>query len=364
MPHDVFISYSSADKPVADALCAGLEARGLRCWIAPRDITPGVDWGAAIIDAITEARVMVLVFSSSANQSKQIKREVERAVAKGVSLIPLRIEDVPLGKTLEYFISSEHWMDALSRPLEPHVERLAAAIRALLARPSRAGDGITPRTETREESTRPPEPLPISPPALIPAPPPPPPPSSDRFAPPPFPAPGPASPYSSSGPAPPAAARQRVPLSVIAGGVVLVVALYFLYAKVLSSPPPQILSVQFPQQIGTTGRAYGTVFFRAPKADLATARFNVLSAVNFPGFSFPIQGVAGKREGAVSFYIQSPIPQHITLKAVLIDRRGHESNPVPFGFDVQAFAAAPPSNAAPNNRRKAPNGFRFNVPVR
>jgi TIR domain len=35
MAHDVFISHSHADKPAADAACAALEARGIRCWIAP-----------------------------------------------------------------------------------------------------------------------------------------------------------------------------------------------------------------------------------------------------------------------------------------------------------------------------------------
>lgn len=51
-----------------------LESRGIRCWIAPRDIIPGEDWGAAIIDAIKDARAMVLVFSSHSNESDQIKR--------------------------------------------------------------------------------------------------------------------------------------------------------------------------------------------------------------------------------------------------------------------------------------------------
>ena len=47
MKADVFISHSSKDKHVADAICAVLERRGLRCWIAPRDVTPGASWGAA-----------------------------------------------------------------------------------------------------------------------------------------------------------------------------------------------------------------------------------------------------------------------------------------------------------------------------
>src|SRR5271163_455626 len=78
--HDVFVSYSHHDKPQADAVCATLEAKGIRCWIAPRDVIPGQEWGAAIVDAIQSSRVMVLVFSSHANASPQIRREVQLAV--------------------------------------------------------------------------------------------------------------------------------------------------------------------------------------------------------------------------------------------------------------------------------------------
>ena len=105
MAHDVFISYSSKDKPVADAACATLEDHGIRCWIAPRDIPPGADWSASIVEAITACKVMVLVFTENSNASAQVKREVERAVAKGKALVPLRLEDVPLSPSLEYFIN-------------------------------------------------------------------------------------------------------------------------------------------------------------------------------------------------------------------------------------------------------------------
>ncbi|HEY4124610.1 MAG TPA: toll/interleukin-1 receptor domain-containing protein, partial [Rhizomicrobium sp.] len=78
MAHDVFISYSSKDKTAADAACAVLESKGIRCWIAPRDITPGNDWGETIVGAIHSARAFLLIFSGNANTSPQIKREVER----------------------------------------------------------------------------------------------------------------------------------------------------------------------------------------------------------------------------------------------------------------------------------------------
>src|SRR5438067_8123475 len=118
MAHDVFVSHSVKDKAVADAIVARLEADSVTCWIAPRDIVPGSDWGESIIDAINPSRVMVLVFSQNANESPQIKREVERAVHKGIPIIPLRIEDVTPSKSLEYFISTPHWLDAFTPPLE------------------------------------------------------------------------------------------------------------------------------------------------------------------------------------------------------------------------------------------------------
>lgn len=132
MAHDVFISYSSKDKPAADAACAVLESRGIRCWIAPRDITPGADWGETIVEAIHSSRAFLLIFSGNANTSQQIKREVERAVNRGLPIIPMRIENVLPAKALEYFLSTPHWLDAFSPPLQQHLDYLAQVIRAVL----------------------------------------------------------------------------------------------------------------------------------------------------------------------------------------------------------------------------------------
>src|SRR5687767_10675702 len=110
MPHDVFISYSSKDKPTADAACARLEAEGVRCWIAPRDIMPSADWSGAIVDAIGAGRVMVLIFSGHANASEQVKRELELAVDRGLAILPFRIEAVEPAGAMEYFLGTPHWL--------------------------------------------------------------------------------------------------------------------------------------------------------------------------------------------------------------------------------------------------------------
>jgi hypothetical protein len=135
MAHDVFVSHSVKDKAVADAIVARLEAASVTCWIAPRDVVPGADWGESIIDAIESSRIMILIFSRNADASPQIKREVERAVNKGVYIIPFRVDDIPPTKSLEYFISTSQWMDAFSPPLEQHLDNLTKTVRAVLKSP-------------------------------------------------------------------------------------------------------------------------------------------------------------------------------------------------------------------------------------
>jgi hypothetical protein len=134
MAHDVFICYASRDKSIADAVCATLEANRIRCWVAPRDVLPGMGYAEALIEAISESRMMVLVFSSSSNNSPQVLREVERAASKGIPLLPFRIQDVPLSRAMEYYISTHHWLDALTPPLERHLQHLAETVKLLLAR--------------------------------------------------------------------------------------------------------------------------------------------------------------------------------------------------------------------------------------
>ena len=49
MAHDVFISYSHKDAFVAQAVCAKLEEKQIRCWYAPRNINTGDEWASAIM---------------------------------------------------------------------------------------------------------------------------------------------------------------------------------------------------------------------------------------------------------------------------------------------------------------------------
>jgi formylglycine-generating enzyme required for sulfatase activity len=133
MTFDVFISYPHQDKAIADAACAKLESEGIRCWIAPRDIAPSAEWAASIIEAIDQCSLMVLIFSAHANRSKQVHREVQQAFDGEKPVVPFRIENVNPEKSLRYYMGPVHWLDALTPPLEQHLQKLTASVRALVS---------------------------------------------------------------------------------------------------------------------------------------------------------------------------------------------------------------------------------------
>lgn len=94
--HDVFISYASENKPVADAVCASLECRELRCWIAPRDIFPGQPYPEAIEEAVVGPRLMVVVFSQHAADSRDVRSEIHLAFRQELTIVPFRIHEAHL----------------------------------------------------------------------------------------------------------------------------------------------------------------------------------------------------------------------------------------------------------------------------
>ena len=157
MSFDVFISYAHQDKPVAYAACAIVEKTGIRCWIAPRDIAPGEEYAAALSEALENCKALVLIFSGRANKSPHIKREVERAVSRGIPLIPVRIEEIEPNAALKFFVNSVHWLDAMSPPMEQHFERLARTLQAIL---EKEGESVAARPgPVRRDETAPTDPL-------------------------------------------------------------------------------------------------------------------------------------------------------------------------------------------------------------
>lgn len=144
---DIFISYSKTDKNIANQICAKLEDARLKCWIAPRDITVGESYATGIIRGIDNCKCMVVVFSAAANNSQHVIREVERAVSKGICIIPFKIDDVLPTAEMDYFLRVPHWLDAFDMRLEDAIETLTENIAQLINQP--IGSPINIKAETK-----------------------------------------------------------------------------------------------------------------------------------------------------------------------------------------------------------------------
>jgi TolB-like protein/Tfp pilus assembly protein PilF len=123
----LFISYASQDAAVAERLCAALEAAGLRCWVAPRDVRAGESYAAAIVQAINSCRMLVLLLSRSAVDSAHVLREVERASSKKRPILSVRLAEIALPPELEYFLSMNQWLDAAGGRIESVLPALIGA---------------------------------------------------------------------------------------------------------------------------------------------------------------------------------------------------------------------------------------------
>src|SRR3954453_13199051 len=133
-PHDVFISFSSLDSADAVLLCDRLEKEGVVCWISTRDVKPGENYQAAIVNAIRTAKIVVLAFSANANASPEVSQELSLASAFKVTVIPVRMtEALPQGAFL-YAPSTRQWLEAFKKWLNA-LELLLRRDKRVRARP-------------------------------------------------------------------------------------------------------------------------------------------------------------------------------------------------------------------------------------
>lgn len=122
--YNLFISYASDNKDIADYIVDRLEKRGHRCFIAPRDIRTGSEYAAEIIRGISNSSAVLLVFSSKSDKSHYVLREINSAVSRNKSIIPLRIEDFLPSEAMEFYLGPTHWLDAFPEILDIHLDKI------------------------------------------------------------------------------------------------------------------------------------------------------------------------------------------------------------------------------------------------
>src|SRR3954469_13513210 len=151
----VFISHGSEDRDEAIALSDFIEARGIKTWIAPRNVRPGQDYSEQLQQAIEQCAAFVVLVTGKANTSPYVRAETEMAFSTSKPIFPVRQSDIQPAAGLAFFLKVRHWTDAFGKHGESAMERLGLELDALCGPP-------------KAETVAPP-----APPALEPAPPPP-----------------------------------------------------------------------------------------------------------------------------------------------------------------------------------------------
>ena len=148
LAHKVFVSHATEDLDTAFRVCKILEAEGISCWLASRDVKAGTDYAAAILDAIKNSQLVLLVFSDYANTSPYVLREIERAIAYNRPVLSLRVDEALPGASMEYYLNLWQWLD-VHTGIEKQRHAIVAAVRKQLEREPGTATGTGERPDDR-----------------------------------------------------------------------------------------------------------------------------------------------------------------------------------------------------------------------
>jgi hypothetical protein len=111
----VFLSYASADRERALHIADLLEAHGISVWIDRKSIAGGTSWSAEIVEGIQGCRVLALLCSTTAVQSRNVQQEVQLAWEANRPILPLLLERVETPPAIRYALAGRQWVEVLDR---------------------------------------------------------------------------------------------------------------------------------------------------------------------------------------------------------------------------------------------------------
>jgi hypothetical protein len=141
-PAPVFVSYAPQDAAIANAVVENIEQHGIKCWIAPRDVTPGLQYADEAVGAIDGTKVVVLVLSEHAVASPHVGREIERVASKRRRIIGLRTDATPLTRSFEYFLNESQWIHVAALGMPAALTKLTQSVEQRLAPSSWVSPGL------------------------------------------------------------------------------------------------------------------------------------------------------------------------------------------------------------------------------
>lgn len=129
--YDLFISYATENSDIAQYVVDKIEKRGKTCFIAPRDIRSGGNYASEIVRGISNSVAVLLIFSSDSDKSGYVLREINSAVSRNKTIIPLRTENFLPSEAMEFYLGPTHWLDAFPQVLDSHLDSVMAVLAGL-----------------------------------------------------------------------------------------------------------------------------------------------------------------------------------------------------------------------------------------
>ncbi len=150
MKKDIFISYTTNDKAVADSLVAYLEGIGYGCFIAPRDIDPGKAYAANLMSAISDCKLVLLIASQSINNSEHCLNEVDVVTERKKPILPIFIEEFSLNDDYRYYLGRKQQIFAYPEKFEKYFSKILDGVEAHC--PRKAAPAPVVQVEESEEA--------------------------------------------------------------------------------------------------------------------------------------------------------------------------------------------------------------------
>ena len=124
----VFISYSRKDSETVDRIVARLHAENFTVWIDREEIHGGDLWREAIVEAVDNAYVFLLMLSPYSVESDNVRKEVDLAEGAGKALLPLLLAQSQLPARLRYQLAGIQWIEYYRDP-DKKFNELATVLR-------------------------------------------------------------------------------------------------------------------------------------------------------------------------------------------------------------------------------------------
>lgn len=130
---DVFISYREKSAgELAEQIADALDAAGISCWCARRDMLPGSDFARVVMSQIDECRLFLPILNNNVYPSRHVENEVGLAFSRLNNGEDIRIVPVEIGNFVRkdwvkyYFVHTQSIK--VARMDEQYIERLVEKI--------------------------------------------------------------------------------------------------------------------------------------------------------------------------------------------------------------------------------------------